>query len=257
MRHYSQEVDAVGQNNSNKVVSLHLEACDRHCPHSSICYHDKKGTEQLSGIGELVQRCVDEGYIVYDSVCTNTRLSSGRLLVKATKHKNYNFTFSIRALSRLNREIRNIASQIQVSVYDKNEIADLYVFQKLFLIHDYNSFNLFTDTCGCDCGKLHYNIDQKNIDFDTLKVIIRHFNDNGSKGQSLDSCVTSWIVNGCCPYENDNNYIDISHDRTVRKCPFNPVGTRTTEKTRIKDMFHLQVEPFRECKYKQYFGGKE
>ena len=38
----------------------------------------------------------------------------------------------------------------------------------------------------------------------------------------MDSCLTSWIINKECPYTT--NYIDISYDWTVRRCPFEKEG---------------------------------
>jgi hypothetical protein len=250
------------QNSSNKVVSLHMQKCEGNCPHSSCCYHLKKNINQEQENKKsnlftcsMIVGSRKYGYTIYDSRCKPLEDHDFKLL---TKNPNYNITISYNDIC--NEKIGTLLKykdQLQITVYTSEQILILHEFQKLFLVKDRGSwhhcFNIIDDKTD-NIGRLHFpiNISDKYVRL-SLPVLIKHFNENARPGLSLDSCLTSWIINGKCPYNNDN-YVDITYDLTTRKCPFNKNGTNL-ENQKIDTLF-TTAAPAEQCIYEEIFNDK-
>lgn len=232
-----------------KVISLHLQRCWGYCPNASSCYHMKKEIETYKNLEDehsIAEECIRSGATVHDSVCS----LSLRHIDWLEKYANYNVTLSCFEMRKY-KKLYEFKNQIQVTVYEYNDLIEFIDYQKLFLIKNLKSFLQFCNWIGKDFGRLHFLLDQAIVNETIIQELIEHFNDKASEGQTLDSCLTSYLVNGECPYK-DGNYIDITYDGTVRSCPYARKGNVLKA---IELQFGIQTLPDR-CKYKEYFGGK-
>lgn len=229
----------------DKIISLHLQRCSGYCPNASFCYHMKKEKRDtlIENPIQFTYRCVASGATVYDSVC-NLQEHHISLL---NNYNNYNITISAKELS----EAISIANRVQVSVYNCDELYAFNDYQKLFLIKDTKSYLQFENWLGnLEYGRLHFIFDQSRLTAEVLEHSIRVFNEKACAGQSMDSCISSFLINGECPY-NSSNYIDISGDRTIRKCPYRKNGIEFEENSEIEELFNLTFKP--KCKYTEFF----
>jgi hypothetical protein len=187
------------------------------------------------------------------------------------EHSNYNITassllFDSDYTKYFNRRT-DLINQLQVSVYTNIDIVKFENYQKLFLIKDYNSFVLSNELMNEMTGKLHFLIDQNLIRQSSgkqfLADIIKNFHSRKDKQQSCDTCLTSWVVNGHCPYEN-SNYIDITFDNTIRKCPYAKKGIKvnSVDLSQIESYMklnlwdHIDIDPTFKCIYHELFKGE-
>lgn len=229
----------------NKIISLHLQRCSGYCPNASSCYHMQKEKRDtlIENPIQFTYRCVASGATVYDSVCNLQEYHIDLL----SNYANYNMTISAREMIKG----YHIKDRVQVSVYDCVDLYNFSEYQKLFLIKDTKSYLQFKDWLGNkDYGRLHFIFDQSRLTAEVLECSIRLFNEKACNGQSMDSCVTSFLINGECPYSN-HNYIDISSDRTIRKCPYDIRGIEFQEESEIEELFNLTFKP--KCKYTEFF----
>lgn len=235
------------QNCSNKIISLHMMKCEDKCHNDSSCYHLQKNIIVNDTYNFDIEYWLKKGYIIYNSLCKPIKENDLRLL---ELYKNYNITIS--CLDVIISEIMQFKNQIQLSVYDSSDLTIYADFQKLFLIKDLESYAicLYIITNNITkYGRIHFNIDQntKNIK-DYIHYISKIFNFLKPSLFSLDSCFTSWVINGKCPYD-DNNYIDITYDGTARKCPFNKNGNILSNDTTL-DIFKFAAS-HEKCLYKE------
>lgn len=233
---------------------MHLEKCNYPCPNRASCYFIKRN--QHEGEIDAVRvrnKVLCSGYKVYESVCQLTEKDYRITLLKSLK--NYSITLSYlwflkpkfrSALIRIPKE------QLQVSIYNLEQSQDLPSLQKLFLIKDTESFNEFTMIVSKGIENIHFNIDTEWISKEKLEELLT-WTKSFKSNVSFDSCLTSWLVNGECPYKKD--YIDISYDGTLRKCPFKKDNIGNLSQIRIEDAFLIDSKC--DCVYKTIFGGQK
>lgn len=236
-----------------KIISLHLQRCSGYCPNASSCYHINKEIDtacDLEGDAHIVTTCIRSGAKVHDSICTYYLQHHYWL----EKYANYNVTLSCDLL-RSNSELKKFKNQLQVTVYNFEDVWEFREYQKLFLIKDDTTYARFCWLLGGydGMGRIHFLLDQEYITPELVQEIIVDFNERAEEGQTLDSCLTSWLVNGECPYA-DGNYIDLTYDDTVRSCPYAKKGVRSKRGESLDAQFGIQTLPSR-CKYMEYFGG--
>lgn len=240
------------QNCSSKVVSLHYERCSGYCPNASSCYHLKKNIGVYSLV-KGIEFYLDKGYKVHESICGLPITDSGKLL---ERYPNYNITISSDIASKVC--IQNFVHQIQITVYDLNKMFKYKDYQKLYLINSDDSYNYAKIILDAqyDIGRIHFLFDQDYITPSKIFKFIQFFEKNRFDGASVDSCLTSWLVNGQCPNMN-GNYLDETFDGTFRKCPYAKNGKRlsTYEVSSVEEMFHEEILPER-CKYAEMFKGE-
>ena len=244
------------QNCSNKVISLHFHKCrEGHCPNSKVCYHINKTKLDFTKYGitgtDLVRRALlNQGYKVHESVCTTGTLEYYISLLNL--YKNYNITISKKDFQTSNLE--EFYNQIQVTIYDIEDAIAFKNYQKLFLIKDDLSLDIGIALLKTlDLGRIHIIIEQSYLESNArILTYLIHANEKKfNKQASLDTCLTSWVVNGCCPYVT--NYIDITYDATVRKCPYQKDGYLIQG---VEDSF--QNTPVRtDCIYYKLFQRKD
>jgi hypothetical protein len=208
--------------------------------------------DDLSDWAMVWQSIVGSGHTVHESIC-----SAGvhtYHLFELVKNKNYNITLSGNYITDdwLFNELKKVKDQVQISIYSSPQMLRFKEWQKLFLIKDEHTYNWFKGWLGEDTGQLHFLLDQNWLTTDTLKEIIPLFNSKASVGQSIDSCLTSWLVNGRCPY-SDGKYIDINFDGTVRTCPYADKGVLPKRGGSLNTLFGLKMLP-RTCIYTELFG---
>jgi hypothetical protein len=241
----------------NKIISLHLEKCGGNCPHTKECYHIKRKENKLSyNISnniEIHKSIIRSGYKIHESICSKNRLTKWHIK-ELKKNKNYNITISANHFSlKLKNILEKNKDQIQISVYDQYNLDVFKDWQKLFLIKNDESYNQFNEWLGKNTGKLHFILDQNYVNSSLIKKIILLFNNKCSKNQSMDNCLTSWLINGRCPYSN-GNYIDINYDGTIRTCPYSIKGINPSKAaTNLNQLFGLKMLPTR-CIYMSIFG---
>lgn len=245
---------------SNKIVSLNLQKCSDKCPNASVCYLSNRGYNTFLNSHKLRKKIIKSGNIVYESLCSKYFITNSNNFINyyrqlLDKNKNFNITLSCNLLVT---DLINYKNQIQVSVYNSNDILKFNEYQKLFLIKDSYSLALAYYYMKEYTGKLHFIIEQKflsepasNIKYKLLNFI-RNFENRIDKTQTADTCLTSWLINGHCPY--DNNYIDISYDSTIRKCPYSNTGLYISKFNDINELYNLKIES--NCIYKQLFSGE-
>lgn len=231
---------------STKIISLHLEECKHGCPNEDACYLKKRIVSSGYPLpSSFKDDILEQGFLVYDALC---RPLVDKDIERLKKYANYNVTISILDFKK---GLRFTGSQIQLSLYSIQELDSIPEGAlKLFLIKDKESLDISTFAVRSGTiNNIHFNIDQG-----FLGNLGGFFVSNSNKKISVDSCYASWIINGECPYTTD--YIDISYDWTVRKCPFSINGTPIpkefiTNKNYI-DLFSLEHTP-EECVYSKKF----
>lgn len=238
---------------SNKIISLHFQRCGGDCPHVAECYFVKREVaglfNDISDYEMVWQSIVRSGHKVHESICS-AGLDTYHL-EELKRNKNYNVTMSCHMADKY-PGLEEVKEQVQISVYDWKDVATYHSWQKLFLIKNTNTYNAFKDWLGINTGKLHFLIDQDWIDTAKIREIIPLFNNSNNSDQSMDSCLTSWLVNKCCPNMGDE-YIDINHDGTVRTCPYSARGVEPKGATNLEHLFGVKMLPY-SCKYMAIFG---
>lgn len=250
-------------NSSNKIVSLHMERCSRQCENRSCCYHVNKDIifdndlEISSGQWLWFLR---KGYLVYESLCNGIPAWSWHLL---KFYKNYNITISA---DQYEPYLHRVKDQVQITIYNEEDAKQFKEYQKLFLIKDDTSWDFFLKYCNTDVSeKLHYIFDHSYISKDQLRIAAENkMYWKISSTMTIDSCFTSFLLNGRCPYSY-GNYIDITYDGTVRRCPYSKTGEKIDRKMfshdysawedEMKKLFRIEKNV--KCKlYLELFGGK-
>jgi hypothetical protein len=243
------------QDCSNKIVSLHLHKCDNQCPNKNVCYlNNRTSTNNLKKLTDTpIIRNILGNFKVYESICDYLQARSTELI------KNYNITISSEIIDKFeNKELYDIPDRVQISVYDYN-IHKIYLeypkHQKLFLIKDNYTLKFSEGLMNIVTGKLCFILEQnfleKEMKKEGLLKFIKTFYNRFDNSQSIDSCLQSWILNGCCPYEH--NYIDINYDGTVRKCPYEKEGHEIDlNKDNILNFMKQNLTP--KCIYSQWLG---
>lgn len=232
----------------DKIISLHFQRCSGYCPNASSCYHiqKKESGELIETQREFKIKCLESGATIHESVCDYQHEHKDLLNL----YPNYNITISSDIVS-LDIDLHKHRDQLQITVYNVCNLIDFKDFQKLFLINDIPSLEKFRGWLGHSYyGKLHFLIDQNRIELKDIVGITEEFNEKASEGQTLDSCLTSYLINGECPY-NNNNYIDINYDLTLRKCPYEKEGIVFNQNTPVKELFNFASLP--KCNYTKYF----
>ena len=243
---------------TNKVVSLHLERCSGYCPNSSQCYLMQRLHSVIpNSIPYRLELKEDllQNFKVHEAIC-NEELNNWDVTQALLKgYPNYNITISS-ILAQYLYWVTNYPNQIQITIYNLN--MPWPTMQKLYLIKDRNTWNYAYNLMCRNTGRLHFIIDRdflRNTMGKTgLLEFIKKFQERVDKWQTADNCLTSWLVNGTCPY-NYNNYIDINYDGTIRKCPYdqNKIGDITSIDS-IRELFDLEFKP--KCIYGEIFKGE-
>lgn len=267
------------QSSSSKVVSLHLQRCSGYCPNASVCYHYNKALTdkdlRRDDDNLLRVRLLEAGFKVHESICD---LSTMYYTDLAKEYPNYNITISSKLLSKYRNPhsyewtrkiVDEVKEQVQISVYEMEEVLDFKEYQKLFLIKDYDTLQKAYDLMKVETGRLHFLIDKTFLSEDTDQTtrnrivnFIKKFQERVDPLQSADTCLTSWIINGHCPYDKD--YLDITFDKTARKCPYARKGIKMVniELDTIKAYmgvdvkYHHVIDPIFKCIYKDIFKGE-
>ena len=260
----------------NKVVSLHLQRCSGDCQNASVCYHKNKARSiyelKRNDCESLRIRLLEEGYKVHESVC---EMDSKYYVDLAKGWSTYNITISCNALARhtyssssyeFRRDLINqIKEQVQISVYYNEEVQEFKEFQKLYLIRDNNTLDHAEFLMKQTTGRLHFLFDKTFLLDKAAEKIVSFttkFQRRADSLQSADTCLTSWLVNGHCPYDKD--YLDITFDKTARKCPYAKKGIDMVnlELDSIKAYmdislnYHHVCDPIFKCIYKDTFKGE-
>lgn len=260
---------------SPKVVSLHMQKCSGGCPNASVCYHKNKAEEVVNELKPdnrhlLRIRLLEEGYKIHESVC---EMYNKYYLDLAKEYPNYNITISHEEIIRYSSSpgfkkkcCDEMKDQVQVSVYDLDQIEEYKDYQKLFLIKDFDTLGQAFQLMKMETGKLHFIIDKKFLSEVNARNRIRDFINNFQNRmdplQSADTCLTGWLINGHCPHETD--YLDITYDRTARKCPYASKGIvmNNLELDSIEAYmtvhpdYHYTIDPIFKCIYKDIFKGE-
>lgn len=240
----------------NKIVSLHLQKCSGYCKNSKVCYHkDKIETpSNIIRLDYLRTKLLENNATIYESVCILNELYHKHML---PMWKNYNITISSDIFTN---DYRSFTKNIQITIYTFEEAFKYKEYQKLFLVKDkysvedaYTFFNTSRNT-----GKVHLILEQnflsKNLDL--IEVFIKRHQNRYNSNISLDTCLTSYVINGHCPYET-NNYIDITYDRTLRKCPYKKEGHLIPSELDLDDYDKLFIQNIDkpDCLYSKLFKG--
>ena len=230
---------------SNKIVSLHLERCGlENCPHQSICYLRNRKDEKRT-VRTDISYFVRKGYRVYNAICNKV---TGNDLWLLNNYKNYNITLSYNLFKEYDElKDEKIKDQIQVTVYNEEQLKELNNQQKLYLVKDEETLSFFYKHINLPWKNIHFPIDQSFID--KKKIIEMSLSIISSNNNiTLDSCLTQIVKEHHCIY--GDNYIDINYDGTIRKCVFDKEGMYFG--IREEDMekaFDISIE--RNCIYKR------
>jgi len=247
---------------SHKVVSLHLQRCSGYCPNASVCYHRNKLDGCNSHILEnnMREKLIRYGFKVHESLCEGTITYFRDLL---DVYPNYNITLSCGMKSSEYYIKKEYKENIQITVYEKEDIEKLKIYQKLYLIKDKVTLDFAFERMKENTGRLHFLLDQTFVRDNkwVLPLVIKNFQDREDWSQSVDTCLTSWLVNGHCPYTKD--YLDITEDGTGRKCPYARAGqpliavdSQTIEAYMNTEINHSKIDPLFKCVYQELFKGE-
>jgi len=212
---------------NSKIVSLHLDGCKGGCRNASACYFLKRSIVPDSINKTAIKRILlMNGYTIHDAVC---ELIDDNLILLTSEH--YNITVSNKILQKFDKkkELLAFKNQISVSIYSYKEsvCSELRDIQKMYLIKDDKTLQFFMRNVKNErINKIHFCIDQEYLESSgKLPEIIKTFSKKATGIKSMDTCLSSFVVNGKCPYEK-NNYVDVSADLSVRRCPFVINGTK-------------------------------
>lgn len=245
----------MGQNSSTKIVSLHMERCvNNNCPHRSMCYHlNKKLNNQDNFILGLRGRVwmLRKGWQLHESICNGLKAMHWHLL---KFYDNYNITIPC---DQYEPYLDRVKDQVQITVYNEEQAETFKDYQKLFLIKDDETWDFFLkhSNMGFATHKMHYILEQEYINKDKLRIVAEHKMFANTFSITVDSCFTSFILNGRCPYSY-NNYIDITFDGTVRFCPYAKEGIQMpVDLSEVEKLFKVKALP-KKCIYSELFGGE-
>lgn len=239
---------------SSKIVSLHMEKCSLACPNSNVCYHKRKGLSLEGGpLPRFFRKeMLEEGFTLHDSVCSGVTDEQYELL---KNYDNYNITMPATNYLEEKGRLHECWPRLQVTVWDPRILSEEEI-QKLFLVSERSLLlQLMSIKRSQVIRNLHVVFDADFVRETNVFNLIAL----AGRGITLDSCLWSWFINGCCPYEH--NYIDITFDGTLRKCPFNYRGT-DIPKDYFKNegtylgLFKLGAEA-EECVYKEIFNRRK
>jgi hypothetical protein len=92
---------------------------------------------------------------------------------------------------------------------------------RLRLIKDDETWEYFLkySNMGYAQHKIHYIFEQNYMTKDKFRRVAEQKMYANDFSVTVDSCFTSFMVNGRCPYSY-GRYIDITFDGTVRSCPY-------------------------------------
>ncbi|MCK9429000.1 MAG: hypothetical protein M0R17_03180 [Candidatus Omnitrophica bacterium] len=245
------------QDCSNKIVSFHLHRCQNECTNKNICYLlNRKPSANYNCISQEKISNLIYTFKVYESICYRNEIRGIQAL------KNYNITISSEIIKDFPESlIKDCTNKIQISVYDYNihKICSEYPdHQKLFLIKDNYTLKFAEGLMNILTGKLCFIIELKyleQIGKAGLYTFLKLFYNRFDLSQNLDTCLSSWLLNGHCPYEH--NYIDINYDGTVRKCPYEKEGHEipSFNTTDIVNFMDSNLTP--KCIYSQWLGDTD
>ena len=257
-------------------ISFHRDNCSiNNCQNKEVCYHLKKGNkkEVISQniwyvfIEDILKKYTNAN--IYDSLCKN-ELDILRVDL-LNRYKQYSLTlpyftndFILKYWAIYNMHL----DQIQTTVYDIDTPVFLKNMTKIFLIKDVKTLNSYKELSTMsksqikNLGKIHFAIDENFLNKSVLREILNVFLSKKLKHEkniTLDSCLTSYFLNGVCPYKKD--YIDISQDLSYRFCPFSeaPDGYLTIDNiinVQLPDNIS-EVKKCRDCNYNKIFNFKE
>jgi hypothetical protein len=242
--------------------------CRGNCPNASVCYYLKRTrvtNRTVCSSDKLRNSILNSGAKVYESICVTDGSYHNTLL---SRYRNYNITMSSSLLEYCidiyDTNWSGSVDQIQLSVYTLKDVfnPEFEKYQKLFLIKNVETlaraYEILNTTLHS--GKVHLILDQSFLRLEkaiALDLIKAHQNRRNPL-VSIDTCLTSFVINGKCPYQ-DNNYIDISHDETLRTCPYKETGniynsTRNIVPEDMEEIFRVKF-PENNCIFKEIFKG--
>lgn len=249
------------------IISLHLDECHDLCPNSSVCYHKerKNGQNKNSltlGIWAKLSSLMQRGHQVYCAVQGGKESDLQSIKFGISTHipevfNNFHATISCRSpiIKIWKEEITPLAPnwRVDISVYNDSELIEFKEFSKMFNIFNDETLATSLNLIKTDVGRLHFTVDQnylcanKDRGFSIIGMIINH----NDPLKTLDTCLSSWIINRKCPYQT--GYIDIACDGKARKCPFLKEGTNILT---IEDGIKLMDDKTPQtCAYTELFGG--
>jgi len=243
------------QTSTDRFVSFHLDRCGIKCPNNKVCYLlNRKKTDFNINYINLLEQSLKNGYTTYESISNVTTLDNRIKYIK--NYKNYSVTVSylLFLLGKSLAIIRQIpVDQIQVSVYSKTQIEEMKKYQKLFLVKDNLSMQVFTDACSGKfvCSNIHFLFLQDYLDKNKVYHIIKTFNNNKNNSITIDSCLHNYLLNGTCQWDEG---IDISSDGTMRSCVYSCNGMPIPKNAKIDNLVSHKLFPAK-CIYIELFGG--
>lgn len=245
------------QSSTAKVVSLHMEPCMYACPNAEVCYHRRKEIE-TGNVGVLPvnfrMEMLDKGCIIHESICQPV---SNATLSMLSLRRNYSITLPYPLFEKEER-LKEFKQQVQITVYTAEQARKVLEYQKLFLVKDDQSmaYAIEKHLWNIPFSYMHFCIDQDWVTKEKLQELMYYRMLSNTIGTTVDSCAESWLINGRCPYGH-GNYIDITYDGTIRKCPYNKRGVP------IKDVYDGTYEslfaadcPIENCRYTNLFTEK-
>lgn len=201
-----------------------------------------------------------KGWEVYESVCNGIQPQHWHLL---KFYKNYNITISCEDYEPY---LDRTKDQVQLTIYNENQAETFREYQKLFLVKNDETWKYFLkySNMGYAQHKIHYIFEQNYMTKDKFRRVAEQKMYANDFSVTVDSCFTSFMVNGRCPYSY-GRYIDITFDGTVRSCPYALEGEHLPdglfqmnysdwekEMDQIFDRTETQLE---NCIHLELFGG--
>lgn len=237
------------QSSSSKIVSLHMESCQHECPHRYDCYHRGKVAYKGLPPSEFRQEMLERGYVLHESICNGVTDDQWHLL---HSYDNYNITIPY---ALFDGRLAQFQTQLQITIYTAEQARELEDYQKLFFIRTDKEWGyfLYKHLWNLPYNKMHFVVNQKWVTKEKASDLAWYRMISNSHGTTIDSCLYSYLINGGCPYA-DGNYIDITFDGTLRKCPFAKTGVGIPEGD-YEEWFKVDHKP-EECRYNQLFSGE-
>jgi len=192
----------------------------------------------------------EQGHDIYIAVCSVEEAE--KYLEHVVQNDNFVMTLTYETYSKL--KIPGHEHKFHVTChYMENIVKVGEEVQKLYLVKDQVSYVIASWMLRTGSVKnVHLPIDQEWIrsnPTDFIELTERWLECN-EKTVTIDSCAESYLLTSKCSYKT--NYIDINHDGTMRRCPFEKEGTLIKDMS-IEDMFKVDYKP--SCIYHDLLGG--
>ena len=233
-----------------KVISFHVDKCKNPCINSDICYlrHREMNKESNDRIDKdehiLKYMFMDTTKEYYIAICNKEIIKSAIIFLKSwnINLNKIHFTTNYDIYKESHKELKDYEKNTQVSIYSKEQWKELNNSSAVcpsYLIRDDKSLEVAKELLNDSNSRGHLNIYQGYIEQynDKANEILALWIKGKAKNISIDTCLESYARFKKCAFQK--MYVDIHHDGTIRRCPFNSKGVNI-DTPEVNKQYYIQ-----------------